>query len=231
MSPGAEAGVEGLEIGRAQLRAGLNPHLFQRFGHFFPDSAKRLHRCSSEKDGYVLGTNHRQPVRFFHVGGQFGQQFIGRHPYRTGQSNFPMNGGLECRPALSAPRCIPPKPRVRYVEKGFIDGRHFHTFRKGLEHRENFPGRVHIVREPTFHRNQLGTKRPRPGQDHPRFDPKGAGLIGSCQNNPPPPQATDDNNSLSPQFWPSLLLNRREKSVHIHMQNDAIGGHRAQYHW
>ena len=76
-------------------------------------------------------TDDGEAVRFFHVTGQLGQEFIGRQSYGSGEPcGFP-DGGFDLWPQGNDP--ARESFHTGHIEKGFIDGNRFHTGRKLVE--------------------------------------------------------------------------------------------------
>ena len=194
-------------------------------GHLPADAAELLDRHTLQNPLHIFRRDDRQPVRFLHVAGQFGQQFVGSDADGAGNSEAMFYAGFDQIGDSYGAAEYP--ERMGDIQLALIDGEGLY-FRCVVAKYFINPGRgIAVFPDVADNDNQFRAD-PFPLPDrHAGPDPLGPGFVGAGGNNGTV-TAADNRDRLASQFGVGLLLHRGEESVHVDMK-DGSGIHKATY--
>ena len=115
--------------------------------------------------------------------------------------------------------------RSGHVQEGLVEGDALDQRRHDLEDGVQAPALLHVAVEPSVGEDGRRAQAPGHRRRHGRVDAEHTGLIGAGGHHAAPSAATDDDRQTG-QGRIVEHLHRGEEGVHVHMEDDPVGGTR-----
>jgi len=213
----AEAALQEVEGETPQIANSGDAQRLQLGGRFLSYTPELGDGKDVQKPKDVLGSDVREPVRFVHLGGQFGQEFVRADADRAGEvelsEDVPFDG-ISDRFGRAEESFGAGEVQKRFVNaEGLDDGRERSVDPQGLT------AGMEVLGWMAHDEGPMGTQPPGRADGHSCADSESPGLIGGCGDHAPAFRVATDHQGFASEQGIIPLFDGGKKGIHIYVEN------------
>lgn len=186
---------------------------------FASESGQSLYRQGIEDCMDAIFRHHRQPVGLLEIGGDLGDEFVGRDADGGRESRAFAYAALDL--ARDGDGVAFESAACRDVEIGFVERQTLHERRELVEHGEHLCRHFGITRHARAHADGMRTQLQRAADRHRRAHAEFAHLVTRSRDDAATARAADDQRQTD-ELGAVALFDRGVERVHVDVQNHFV---------